>query len=114
MAAYAAAKAAVNSLNRSIAVEYGRSNIRSNVIITGMILPPHALPDFLADPILGARIGAQHLIRPGRREDIAAGVVYLASDESGFVTGAELPIDGGSRIMTNLIGRDDIFQNDKG
>ncbi|MDY0014345.1 MAG: SDR family oxidoreductase [Rhodocyclaceae bacterium] len=111
MAAYAAAKAAVNSLSRSIAAEYGRSNIRSNVILTGMILPPNALAAFLEDPVLGAKVRGQHLTRPGRREDIAAGVVYLASDESGFVTGIELPIEGGSRIMTNLIGKDDIFQN---
>jgi NAD(P)-dependent dehydrogenase (short-subunit alcohol dehydrogenase family) len=110
MAAYAAAKAGVNSLTRSIAAECGHQNIRANAIITGMILPPQAAPMFEADPVLGPKLRAQHLTRIGRREDIAAAVVYLASDEAGFVTGAELPVDGGSRIMTNILGKREIFE----
>jgi NAD(P)-dependent dehydrogenase (short-subunit alcohol dehydrogenase family) len=110
MAAYAAAKAGMNSLTRSIAVAFGRQNVRANTIITGMILPPQSLPLFEADPAAWQKLHTQHLTtRLGRREDIAAGVVYLASDESGFVTGAELPIEGGSRIMSNLLPSADIF-----
>jgi NAD(P)-dependent dehydrogenase (short-subunit alcohol dehydrogenase family) len=112
MAAYAAAKAAVNSLSRSIAVEYGHLGIRSNTIINGMILPPQSLPLFEADRDLWARLHGQHLVpRLGRREDTAGAVVYFASDDSAFLTGTELPVDGGSRIMTNILGKDDIFQN---
>jgi NAD(P)-dependent dehydrogenase (short-subunit alcohol dehydrogenase family) len=110
MAAYAAAKGGMNALTRSIAVAYGRQNIRANTIITGMILPPQSLPLFEADPVVWEKLNSQHLTtRLGRREDIAAGVVYLASDEAGFVTGVELPIDGGSAIMSNLIGKAAIF-----
>jgi 3-oxoacyl-[acyl-carrier protein] reductase len=43
-------------------------------------------------------------LRFGRREDIAAAVVYLASDEASFVTGTTIPIDGGASVMTNLLG----------
>ena len=64
---------------------------------------------FEANPILGPKLRAGHLTRLGQREDVAAAVVYLASDESAFVTGASLPLDGGSRIITNLIGKTEIF-----
>lgn len=110
MAAYSAAKAAVNSLTRSIAVDFGQQGIRANAIITGMILPPLVVPVFQADPVVGPKLRAQHLVpRPGRREDVAAGVVYLASDESGFVTGTELTIDGGGSTMSNILTKAEIF-----
>ena len=50
----------------------------------------HAVPEVWND-----RVGKTPLGRMGTPEDIAAGIVYLASDESSFVTGAELVIDGG-------------------
>ncbi|MCU1346898.1 MAG: cpnA 2 [Acidimicrobiia bacterium] len=110
MTAYAAAKAAMNSLSRSIAVQHGADNIRCNTVLTGMILPPQSVPMFDANPRLGPKLHAQHLTRIGRREDIAWGVVYLASDESGFVTGAELPIDGGAPIISNMMTKREIFE----
>lgn len=110
LAAYAAAKAGLNSLTRSIAVECAPLGIRANTIQTGLILPPHAVGLFEADPVLGARLRGSHLTRLGRREDIAEGVVYLASDAAAFVTGALLPIDGGTGIMTNLLGKTEIFE----
>src|SRR5439155_403509 len=78
-------------------------DIRCNTIVTGMILPPQAVPGFESHPALGTKLHSQHLTRIGRREDIAWGAVYLASDESGFITGAELPIDGGAPIISNLL-----------
>ncbi|MGE0878255.1 MAG: SDR family NAD(P)-dependent oxidoreductase [Acidimicrobiia bacterium] len=109
MAAYAAAKAAMNSLSRSIAVEYGDRNIRSNAVITGMVLPPAARERFEAHPVLGPKLRSQHLTRPGRREDIANAVVFLASDESAYITGAELPVEGGTLVKTSLMSKEDIF-----
>lgn len=110
MAAYAAAKAAMNSLTRSIATEYGASGIRANAIITGMVLPPAAREKFEAHPVLGPKLRAQHLTRPGRREDIAAAAVFLASDESAYITGIEMPVEGGMLIKTNLLTKEEIFE----
>jgi len=109
MAAYCAAKAAMNSLTRSIATEYGESGIRANAILTGMVLPPDARTKFEAHPVLGPKLRAQHLTRPGRREDIAAAAVFLASDEAAFVTGIEMPVEGGMLIKTNLLTKEEIF-----
>lgn len=110
MVAYAAAKGAVNALSRSMAVDFGAQGVRANTVIAGMVLPPQARPMFEADPVLGPKLRDQHLTRPGRREDIAAAVVYLASEESGFVTGAELVVDGGSSVKSNIIPKHEIFQ----
>jgi NAD(P)-dependent dehydrogenase (short-subunit alcohol dehydrogenase family) len=101
---YCAAKAGLNALTRSIAVEYGPVNIRSNAIQVGQILPPQAVDPISSDPVLGPRLRAAHRLRFGRREDIAAAVVYLASDEASFVTGTTIPVDGGASVMTNLLG----------
>lgn len=102
--AYCAAKAGLNALSRSIAVEYGPANIRCNSIQVGQILPPQAVGAVSADPVLGPRLQAAHRLRFGRREDIAAAVVYLASDEASFVSGTTIPVDGGASVMTNLLG----------
>ncbi|HTO39982.1 MAG TPA: SDR family oxidoreductase [Rhizomicrobium sp.] len=104
MAAYNSAKAAVRHLSKSVALYCARRglNIRSNSI--------H--PVFVATPILDgmvgllgkeeayAKLGRQiPLGRIGEPDDIAYAVLYLASDESKFVTGAELKVDGGISAM---------------
>jgi NAD(P)-dependent dehydrogenase (short-subunit alcohol dehydrogenase family) len=89
--AYTAAKAGMQGLTRSIAAGYGAQNIRCNTIVTGMI--PHSAGGkgpFV--PLLGAK---QLVSRLGRAADIAYAALYFASDESTFVTGVELPVDGG-------------------
>ncbi len=111
LSAYGAAKAGVNSLTRSIAVEYGQHNIRANAIVVGMILPPQAVELFESDPVLAAKLRSGRAVpRLGRREDVAGGVVYFASDAAEYVTGTMLPIDGGSSIMTNILGKAEIFE----
>jgi NAD(P)-dependent dehydrogenase (short-subunit alcohol dehydrogenase family) len=88
-AAYAAAKGGMNALTRSIAVEEAPRNIRCNTIIVGRVL---------SKGDAGHGILPGHLTRLGIPEDIAYTAMFLAADESAFVTGSEITADGGYRI----------------
>jgi NAD(P)-dependent dehydrogenase (short-subunit alcohol dehydrogenase family) len=93
---YTATKGAVRLLTKSTAVQYARENIRCNSVHPGPIDTP-MIQDTLNDPaLMEERMRRLPLKRVGTTEDIAYGVLYLASDESSFVTGAELVIDGGT------------------
>jgi NAD(P)-dependent dehydrogenase (short-subunit alcohol dehydrogenase family) len=92
---YTAAKGALNTLTRSIAVEYAPDNVRSNCIVAGMVLTSEGAFQMMEDPVIGGATRAMHLTRLGLPEDIANAALYLASDEAAFVTGAILPVDGG-------------------
>ena len=97
-AAYGATKGAVRLLTKTGALQYASENIRVNSIHPGVILTPmleELLPQ-TAREALQADSGFTPLGRIGTPEDIAYGVLYLASDESSFVTGSELVIDGGA------------------
>jgi NAD(P)-dependent dehydrogenase (short-subunit alcohol dehydrogenase family) len=77
-----------------IATQYGKQNVRSNCMVIGFVLTPLAVestPDVVKDILLS------HHLTPelGQPEDIANLVAFLASDESKFITGAAIPIDGG-------------------
>ena len=94
LTAYGASKAALIQLNRMIATQYGKQNVRSNCMVIGFVLTPMAVestPDVVKDILLS------HHLTPelGQPEDIANLVAFLASDESRFITGAAIPIDGG-------------------
>ena len=98
-AAYAASKGAVVLLTKSMAIDYGAENIRVNAICPSFIetdLTAEVLRR-AADPeaVRRERIGVHPLGRLGKPEDIAGLAVYLASDQSAWVTGATLPVDGG-------------------
>jgi NAD(P)-dependent dehydrogenase (short-subunit alcohol dehydrogenase family) len=94
-AAYEASKAAVINLSREIAVDFGPRGIRSNAICPGLIITERSEARF-ADPAVMAKAAAVYPVRRGGRPiDIAYGALYLASDESTFVTGTALVIDGG-------------------
>jgi meso-butanediol dehydrogenase / (S,S)-butanediol dehydrogenase / diacetyl reductase len=92
---YTAAKGALNTLTRSIAVEYAPDNVRSNCIVAGMVLTSEGAFTLMEDPIIGGATRAMHLTRLGLPDDIANAALFLASDEAAFVTGAILPVDGG-------------------
>jgi cyclopentanol dehydrogenase len=92
---YNASKGAVRIFTKSAAVQYAKDGIRVNSVHPGAVDTPMAGPR-LADPELQREAAARiPLGRTGRPEDIAYGVLFLASDESSFVTGSELVIDGG-------------------
>lgn len=99
-AAYSASKGAVWALTKAMAADYASENIRVNCVCPGAVDTPflHERLRELGGLEAGRKaIAAQTpLGRIGKPEDIAAGVLYLASDEAAFVTGAALTIDGGS------------------
>ena len=94
-AAYSASKGAVRILTKGTAVQYAADGIRANSVHPGVIETP-LTREYLADPRNRRdREAKTPLGRIGTPEDVAYGVLYLASDESSFVTGSELVIDGG-------------------
>jgi 3-oxoacyl-[acyl-carrier protein] reductase len=98
---YNASKAAVNLMSKSMAAELGPDNIRVNAICpvmgaTGLIEQFMGMPDTpenRAKIIAGIPLG-----RMSTPDDVAAAALYLASDGGGFITGIELPVDGGRTI----------------
>ncbi|MGN7456092.1 SDR family NAD(P)-dependent oxidoreductase [Paenibacillus pasadenensis] len=93
VSAYAAAKGGVKLLTQSMAADYAARGIRVNAVC----------PGYIDTPLIGGRTEAitQHLVslhpmaRLGRPEEVAAAVLFLASDDASFVTGASLLVDGG-------------------
>ena len=93
--AYGASKGAVRIFAKNVAIQYAKDGIRANSIHPGYIETP-MIKDLYADPeFRQAKMREVPLDRLGRPEDVAYGALYLASDESSFVTGSELVIDGG-------------------
>jgi len=101
---YSAAKAGVVQLTRSVAMELGEDNVRVNCVLPGFIPTPmiaraRGVPLGEADGklrvITEAFREAQPIRRPGHPDDIAKAVLWLASDDSGFVNGHALVVDGG-------------------
>ncbi|MEK4058518.1 MULTISPECIES: SDR family NAD(P)-dependent oxidoreductase [Paenibacillus] len=92
---YTASKGAVRMLTKATAVDYAKHNIRANSIHPGYIETPMT-EDLLKDEKMKQWFFAQTpLMRLGTVQDIAKGVLFLASDDSSYITGVELPIDGG-------------------
>jgi NAD(P)-dependent dehydrogenase (short-subunit alcohol dehydrogenase family) len=92
--AYAAAKAGVIQLTQSVATQYGRQGIRCNAVSPGAVRTPaleRACPPEIIDNI------ASHSLIPriGEPEDLANTVLFLASDESAYITGHVIRVDGG-------------------
>ena len=93
--AYTASKGAVRLLTKSTAIQYAAEGIRVNSVHPGTIETPMTADMLAEESYRQDRVRRTPLGRLGQPEDVAMGVLYLASDESSFVTGAELVIDGG-------------------
>jgi len=94
-AAYAASKGGVRLFTKATAVQHAKDNIRCNSVHPGPIDTPMVRGPQTSPGVVETLVGRVPLGRLGTAEEIAYGVLYLASDESSFVTGAELVIDGG-------------------
>lgn len=92
---YCAAKGAIISLSRSTALELGPAGIRVNSICPGAIATPIFGSEKIAEAIKPALADAQPIKRAGLPEDIAHTALYLAGDESTFVSGTTIVVDGG-------------------
>lgn len=104
MAGYSAAKAAIDNFSRAAAAEGAPHGIRVNVVIPAVVETP-ATAGMLADE--GSRKNTEKLIpmgRVGQPEELANAILFLASDEASYITGASLPVDGGrsSVLVTAL------------
>jgi len=95
VAAYNVSKGALLQFSRSIAMEYGPLGIRSNAVCPGLV-KTEMTEELMKDDALMKEWSKDYPIgRFGLPEDIASACLYLASDESSFVTGVALPVDGG-------------------
>jgi meso-butanediol dehydrogenase/(S,S)-butanediol dehydrogenase/diacetyl reductase len=95
MAGYSAAKAAVDNFSRAAAAEGAAAGVRVNVVVPAVVETP-ATAGMLADE--ASRRSTEKLIpmgRVGRPEELANAILFLASDEAAYITGASLPVDGG-------------------
>lgn len=101
---YNTTKAALNQLTKVVAGEYARQGIRCNVLVPGMIATPHVKQTFGTtseaeiESIMAARANRVPLGRQGTPQDIANLAVFLASDDSSFITGQTMIADGGALV----------------
>ena len=108
-AGYSAAKAGVHGITRSLAAEYSQLGIRANVIVPGQVTTrfglPSDAPQSEADLEIirerGRRLSPME--RPGEAEDVANLALFLASDDSAYITGQEFVIDGGMTAVNHWI-----------
>jgi len=93
---YVAAKAGVIGLTRALAVEVASRNITVNAVAPGFVVSP--MTDPLSQTVKDALLARIPLGRMGSDAEIAAAIVFLASEEAGYITGAVLDVNGGLRM----------------
>jgi NAD(P)-dependent dehydrogenase (short-subunit alcohol dehydrogenase family) len=96
--AYTPSKAGVIGLTRLLAVEWAEHNIRVNAVSPGPVMTPLQRQAYPTEALLTARNRAIPLNRHGTPADIAAVIVFLASDDAAYITSAEITADGGSQV----------------
>jgi meso-butanediol dehydrogenase / (S,S)-butanediol dehydrogenase / diacetyl reductase len=105
--AYSASKAALINFTQTSACDLGAYNIRVNAVCPGLIETSITKPIFDMAREKGKfdKLGSRcELRRYGRPEEIAAAILFLASDEASYITGQALPVDGGNTASLNLPG----------
>ena len=93
MGAYGASKGAVQMLTKSAAIEYAAQGIRVNCLCPGVIQT--ALIDNIPDELVEGATAMTPMRRVGRPIEMGRVAVFLASDDSSYITGAAIPVDGG-------------------
>ena len=94
--AYNASKAAVRLMTKAVAVQHAKDNIRANSVHPG-VMPAMRTSGRTADPAVRAeRMRVIPMRRPGEVDEVAYAVLFLASDESSYITGSEIHVDGGA------------------
>ena len=106
-AAYAAAKAGVLALTRTMALELGRHGVRVNAVAAGTVRTPKNRVTSTAEDRPEER-AAIPLGRRGAPADVAGAVLFLLSDLAAYVTGQALVVDGGSSVRPSYLGPDDL------
>lgn len=101
-AAYAASKAGLIGLVQTITLEHARHGIACNAILPGLI--ETELVRMMPEEIRAASTASTPARRLGRMEEVASLIGFLASEEAGFINGAEIDIDGGMRLNTGSLG----------
>jgi len=95
-ASYVASKAAVYMFTKATAAQYGADNIRANSVHPGPIMSDMLQGYYSTPEKKAARLAVVPLNRFGQADEVAAAVMFLASDEAGYITGTQIAVDGGS------------------
>lgn len=99
-AAYNATKAAIMNFVQSLALDYGPRGVRFNAVVPALTITDITKEVEDDETALAAAVNRIALGRPGRPADIAPAVLFLASPDAGYITGAWLPVDGGTSAST--------------